>query len=89
VALSRFIGAPAQRCIWYQLSHVTVAAQTSGTPYDAIVSDAGIPYRYMIATTGTPLKAKTLLVQGSNPPVPYHVNVALVSPYVINVMHLR
>jgi len=74
-------GPPAQRCYWYQVSRVTTPADLAGSPYSAI--GAG---RYMFVSTSTPLKAKTLLYINGKQTVPYHVNAALVSPHVVNVI---
>jgi type II secretory pathway pseudopilin PulG len=82
VALNRFqypgSPPPAQRCFWYQIQRTTAPANTAGTPYATF--GAG---RYALAYTNTTLRAKTLWdVQNV---VPYHVNAALVSPFVVGV----
>lgn len=70
---------PAQRCYWYQVKRVTPPADTAGTIYGTIFG-AG---RYSLVYTSTPLRAKTLWDVSNT--VPYHVNAALVSPYVVGV----
>jgi hypothetical protein len=69
---------PGQRCYWYQVQRATAPADTAGTPFAAF--GAG---RYALVYTSTNLRAKTLwdLANG----VPYHVNAALVSPYIVAV----
>jgi hypothetical protein len=67
-----------QRCYWYQ-----VAKRTQPGPGTPLTGDAGVNYREMTVWTSTPLRAFTLLDSGTGHP--YHVNAALVSPYVVNV----
>lgn len=62
---------PAQRCYWYRITKRT----------DATSDGSG--YRQMVVNINTPLRAKTFL-NGSGQPI--HVNAALVSPYVVNVV---
>ncbi|MDR3620333.1 MAG: type II secretion system protein [Paludisphaera borealis] len=69
---------PAQRCFWYQIQRVTAPADTLGTPYAAFGTG-----RYALVYTNTNLRAKTLWDVTNV--VPYHVNAALVSPFVIGV----
>jgi hypothetical protein len=69
---------PGQRCYWYQVQRATPPADTAGTPFAAF--GAG---RYMLVYTNTNLRAKTLWDSANG--VPYHVNAALVSPYVVAV----
>jgi hypothetical protein len=64
---------PLQRCFWYQ-----VVKRTDPGPDP--ISQA--TYRSMTVWVSTPLKAKTLMVSSGTP---YHVNAALVCPYVVNV----
>jgi hypothetical protein len=82
-------GPPGQRCYWYQVSRVTAPASIVGTTYSAVAG--GADYRYMLVSTSTPLKVKTLLMFNNGQTVPYHAdrwhnNAALVSPYVANVI---
>jgi hypothetical protein len=65
---------PLQRCFWYQ-----VVKRTDPGP-DPI---SPATYRAMTVWVSTPLKAKTLM--DSSTKQPYHVNAALVCPYVVNV----
>ena len=69
---------PGQRCYWYR-----IAKKTEAQPAVAFSTDPGA-YRSMVLTLTTPVRAKTLLSL-TTPPQPVHVNVALVSPYVVNV----
>jgi len=63
------------RCYWYQIGKRT-------EPQADITGIASsTPYRSMVLTITSPVRAKTLLSGG----VPVHVNVALVMPSVINV----
>ena len=74
---------PGQRCHWYQ-----VAKKTPAQPAIRFNGDAtGVLYRSMTVLVNSPLRARTLLDNSSVALKghPYHVNVALVSPYVINV----
>lgn len=68
-----------QRCHWYLVAKRTQA----GPAVNAFKGDAAGGMREMTVWTATPLKELTLLnaADGS----PYHVNAALVSPYVVNV----
>ncbi|MBX6314187.1 MAG: hypothetical protein IRY99_14915 [Isosphaeraceae bacterium] len=66
---------PAQRCYWYQVAKVTPVAADPG-----FNGDPG-PYRRMIVTVATPVRAKTEMTGGS----PTTPNAALVCPYVVNV----
>ncbi|MDG3003327.1 type IV pilus modification PilV family protein [Paludisphaera mucosa] len=70
---------PAQRCFWYQVQRATPAADTAGTPFAAFGNG-----RYSLVYTRTKLQAKTLWDMAND--VPYHVNVAMVSPYVVGVV---
>jgi hypothetical protein len=70
---------PGQRCNWYR---VTKKTDAEGEVPGTTAAPAQSGYRRMVLTTDTPVKAKTLLQAGGNP---YHVNAALVSPYVVNV----
>lgn len=63
---------PYQRCYWYQ-----IGKRTQANPSTL----AG--YREMTVWTNTPLRALTLLNVSDG--TPYHVNAALISPYVVNV----
>jgi len=69
---------PAQRCYWYQVQRATAPADTAGTPFATF--GAG---RYALVYTSTDLRAKTLWDSANG--VPYHLNAALVSPYVVAV----
>lgn len=68
---------PYQRCHWYQ-----IAKRTEAVPSSTLTG-----FREMTVWTSTPLKALTLLniSTGASNGTPYHVNAALVSPYVVNV----
>lgn len=69
---------PYQRCHWYQ-----IAKRTDAAPGQAFTGDpGGVGYREMTVWVNTPLRALTLLDANGHP---YHVNAALVSPYVVNV----
>jgi hypothetical protein len=70
---------PYQRCHWYQVAKRNQAAPGQSLPGDP----AGVAYREMVVWTDTPLLALTLLRASDGSP--YHVNAALVSPYVVNV----
>ena len=70
---------PAQRCYWYQVKRVTPPADTAGTVYGTLFGAA----RYALVYTSTPLRAKTLW--NTSTTAPYHVNAALVSPFVVGV----
>ncbi len=74
-------GPAAQRCYWYQVSRVTAPADLQGSAYSAIGNG-----RYIFVSTSSPLKAKTLLKLSGTVTVPYHVNAALVSTFVVNVI---
>jgi len=70
---------PAQRCYWYQVQRVTPPADTAGTQYATTFG----PGRYSLVYTSTNLRAKTLWDVTNA--VPYHINAAMVSPYVVGV----
>jgi type II secretory pathway pseudopilin PulG len=70
---------PGQRCYWYR-----VAKKTEPQQAVAFSTDPG-PYRQMIVTLTTPVRAKTLLAGNNGALQPVHVNAALVNPSVINV----
>jgi hypothetical protein len=73
---------PYQRCYWYQVAKRTQA----GPAANSFTGDASGGMREMTVWTSTPLRAFTLLqATGANAGAPYHVNAALVSPYVVNV----
>ncbi|GAC1335715.1 MAG: hypothetical protein NVSMB14_03170 [Isosphaeraceae bacterium] len=64
---------PGQRCYWYRIAKV-----------DPVSFDPIVPgYRRKIITLATPVQAKTLITQGGEP---VYVNVALINPYVVNVI---
>lgn len=68
-----------QRCEWYQ-----IAKRTQVGPGKAFTGDNGVAFREMTVWTASDLRAFTLLsTDGTGSP--YHVNAALVSPYVVNV----
>ncbi len=71
-----------QRCHWYQV--VKKSPAVDGPPF---VGDDTRNMRSMTVIVNRPLQAKTLLFAGTgtNRGNPYHVNAALVSPYVVNV----
>ena len=69
---------PYQRCHWYQVAKRTEA----GPAANKFTGDAAAGMREMTVWTSTQLQAFTLLNSGGEP---YHVNAALVSPYVVNV----
>lgn len=66
---------PYQRCFWYQVVKRTLPDA------DALGNTA---YRSMTVWVGSDLQAQTLLNGGATP-TPFHLNAALVSPYVVNV----
>lgn len=68
-----------QRCHWYLIAKRTQA----GPAVNAFVGDAAGGMREMTVWTSTPLKEFTLLDASDGSP--FHVNAALVSPYVVNV----
>ena len=68
---------PYQRCYWYQI------AKKSEAGPDTLGDAVSATYRSMIVTVTTPLRAKTLLATGGTP---YHLNAALVAPFVANVI---
>lgn len=73
-----------QRCDWYRVIKVEPATDDPGFPNDP----GGVRYRRMTVRVGSPLKAKTQLVDNGNNTssgAPYHRNAVLVSPYVVNV----
>jgi hypothetical protein len=73
---------PGQRCHWYRVIRKTdPIAETDPSVTDPVGANPG-SYRRMVVTVGTSLKAKTLLTTTG---IPYHVNAALVNPYVVNV----
>jgi type II secretory pathway pseudopilin PulG len=73
---------PGQRCHWYRVVRKTEPiAELDPSVSDPVGTNPG-SYRRMVVTVATSLKAKTLL---TNSGVPYHVNAALVNPYVVNV----
>lgn len=75
---------PYQRCHWYLIAKRTLAG-----PGQKFAGDpTGIKYREMTVWTTGKLKAFTMLTSSTDPLTngsPYHVNAALVSPYVVNV----
>jgi type II secretory pathway pseudopilin PulG len=64
---------PGQRCHWYRVAKKGEAEDDPQVP----------GHRRMLITTETPVQSRTLIFGGTGLPV--HVNVALVSPYVVNV----
>lgn len=68
-----------QRCHWYLIAKRTLA----GPAVNSFVGDAAGGMREMTVWTATPLKEYTLLDARNGSP--FHVNAALVSPYVVNV----
>lgn len=68
-----------QRCHWYLIAKRTQASAAT----NAFAGDAAGGMREMVVWTATPLKELTLLSAADGSP--YHVNAALVSPYVVNV----
>lgn len=80
---------PGQRCHWYRVIRRTdPIAETDPSVTDPLPANAtGVVYRRMVVTVATSLKAKTLLTQAdtSTRATPYHVNAALVNPFVVNV----
>lgn len=77
---------PGQRCHWYRVIRKTdPIAETDPSVTDAVTTK-GVTYRRMVVTVATSMKAKTLMGNnGSGPAMPYHVNAALINPYVVNV----
>jgi type II secretory pathway pseudopilin PulG len=76
----QFINAyPPQRCNWYRIVRRTDTSL--GQPFKG---DAET-YKQMIVTVDRPVRAKTPIVFGNDGPEPYRTEVALVSPYVVNV----
>lgn len=70
---------PGQRCHWYRVVRKTeVETEVPGVT----TAPAQTGYRRITLTIETPVQSKTLLQPGGNP---VNVNVALVSPYVVNV----
>ena len=69
-----------QRCHWYQVVKVNPAAPANGNL--AFGANNGA-YRSMIVNVATPLRALTPLNANGSP---LHVNAALVSPYVVQVI---
>lgn len=72
---------PAQRCHWYRI------AKRGEVTTDSL--DTG--YRQMVVTLTTDLRSKTQVIPGAGglarqPIEPAHVNAALISPYVVNVV---
>ncbi len=83
----RFSGQPypGQRCYWYR-----VVKRTFGEPDPGFSTDpANVPFRRMFVTIASPVRAKTPLTTvggtATNPVQPFHINAALISPYVVNV----
>lgn len=76
---------PGQRCHWYQVVKKTPAELNPDLQFAD--DPAGVDYRSMVVEVNVPLRAKTPLVwaAGARRGQPFHVNAALVSPYVINV----
>ena len=74
------IAYPSQRCHWYQ-----VVKKTPADVGEAIRRRRPVAYRSMTVVVNTPLRAKTPLIRPADRGDPYHVNAALVSPYVVNV----
>jgi hypothetical protein len=73
---------PYQRCYWYQVTK----RNQPGPATNSFKGDAAAGMREMVVWTDSPLMAFTLLqATGANAGAPYHVNAALVSPYVVNV----
>jgi type II secretory pathway pseudopilin PulG len=72
---------PAQRCHWYQVVKTTPAGPAKQFANDALL------YRSMTVVVSTPVRAKTPLMAtaGNTRGDPFHVNAALISPYVVNV----
>jgi hypothetical protein len=70
---------PGQRCHWYR---VVRKGETENEVVGSTTAPADANYRRIVLTIETPVLSKTLLQAGGNP---VHVNVALVSPYVVNV----
>jgi type II secretory pathway pseudopilin PulG len=70
---------PGQRCHWYR---VVRKGETENEVVGVTTAPADANYRRIVLTIETPVQAKTLLQAGGNP---VNVNVALVSPYVVNV----
>ena len=66
---------PAQRCYWYRV------AKKGEVTSDSLGMDSS--YRQMVVTLAAPVRAKTPINTNGQPS---HVNAALVSPYVVNVV---
>jgi hypothetical protein len=64
---------PGQRCHWYRI------AKRGEFEVDPDIPD----HRRILITTETPVQSRTLIRNGTGRPI--HLNVALVSPYVVNV----
>lgn len=69
---------PNQRCYWYQIARRSEPGPDPGFNGDP----TGVAFRRMTLTLKTPVRAKTYLNAASQP---VYVNVALFSPYVVNV----
>ncbi len=67
---------PPQRCYWYQIQKITSAIP------DATVSG----HRSMIVYVNQSLVSRTVLMPGTNGPLPVYLNAALIAPNVINVI---
>jgi type II secretory pathway pseudopilin PulG len=69
---------PAQRCYWYQVAR--------RSPVTASFADeSGIAHNQMVVTVTTALEARTQMNFTVSPPLPLHVNAALLIPSVVNV----
>jgi type II secretory pathway pseudopilin PulG len=71
---------PGQRCYWYRVIQKSAAILDPGFPGDP----GGVAFRQMTVTVDRSVQAKTLLDPTTGAPV--HVNAALVSPYVVQVI---
>jgi hypothetical protein len=74
---------PAQRCFWYRI----VKRSDPTTDHDGALTG----FREMVVTVGSDVRARTKLNAGANgaaaiPIESVHINAALVSPYVVNVV---
>lgn len=77
---------PGQRCNWYRVAKVESAVVENTTMPPPI--NAG-NFRRMVATLEAPVRARTLITRDTRSLLgqPVHINVALISPYVVHVFH--
>jgi hypothetical protein len=78
---------PAQRCHWYRIVRKgAIEDETDAAGNPLVAPPVTRDYRRMVVTIESPVKSKTLIWgTGANAGSPVFTNVALVSPYVVNV----